>query len=96
MTVNLIGAENDYHYSLPIRILLLSRVKMVDYEVTIFTGDRSHATTLNTVNIKLVGTDGESDCTWAEVTSSFQTGTVSLKYIQMYKTLPHEIIQSHI
>ncbi|XP_077427658.1 arachidonate 12-lipoxygenase, 12R-type-like isoform X3 [Vanacampus margaritifer] len=37
---------------------------MVDYEVTVYTGDRVQATTLNSVHIKLVGTDGESDRTW--------------------------------
>ncbi|XP_027138934.1 hydroperoxide isomerase ALOXE3 [Larimichthys crocea] len=34
---------------------------MVDYKVTVFTGTRVTATTLNSVFIKLVGTDGESD-----------------------------------
>ncbi|XP_077428040.1 arachidonate 12-lipoxygenase, 12R-type-like [Vanacampus margaritifer] len=37
---------------------------MVDYEVTVYTGDRVHATTVNPVHIKLVGTEGESDRTW--------------------------------
>ncbi|XP_019717373.1 arachidonate 12-lipoxygenase, 12R-type-like isoform X1 [Hippocampus comes] len=37
---------------------------MVDYEVTVYTGNRVHATTVNPVHIKLVGTDGESDRTW--------------------------------
>ncbi|XP_061685577.1 arachidonate 12-lipoxygenase, 12R-type-like [Syngnathoides biaculeatus] len=36
---------------------------MVKYEVTVYTGDRVNATTLNSVHIKLVGTDGESDRT---------------------------------
>ncbi|XP_027138935.1 arachidonate 12-lipoxygenase, 12R-type-like [Larimichthys crocea] len=35
---------------------------MVDYKVTVFTGTRVTATTLDRVLIKLVGTDGESDC----------------------------------
>ncbi|XP_036955662.1 polyunsaturated fatty acid lipoxygenase ALOX15B-like isoform X2 [Acanthopagrus latus] len=42
------------------RILLLSRVKMVDYEVTVFTGSLDQAATYSDVYIKLVGTDGES------------------------------------
>ncbi|XP_061765252.1 hydroperoxide isomerase ALOXE3-like [Nerophis ophidion] len=37
---------------------------MVVYEVTVYTGDRVHATTLNNIHIKLVGTEGESDRTW--------------------------------
>nr|XP_013764704.1 PREDICTED: arachidonate 12-lipoxygenase, 12R-type-like [Pundamilia nyererei] len=37
---------------------------MVQYEVTVLTGDRLNSTTLNNVFIKLVGTDGESDRTW--------------------------------
>ncbi|XP_061882798.1 hydroperoxide isomerase ALOXE3-like [Entelurus aequoreus] len=37
---------------------------MVVYEVTVYTGDRVHATTLNYIHIKLVGTEGESDRTW--------------------------------
>uniref|UniRef100_A0AAX7VL55 Lipoxygenase domain-containing protein n=1 Tax=Astatotilapia calliptera TaxID=8154 RepID=A0AAX7VL55_ASTCA len=37
---------------------------MVQYKVTVFTGDRLNSTTLNNVFIKLVGTDGESDRTW--------------------------------
>uniref|UniRef100_A0A3Q2ZGV4 Lipoxygenase domain-containing protein n=1 Tax=Kryptolebias marmoratus TaxID=37003 RepID=A0A3Q2ZGV4_KRYMA len=34
---------------------------MVDYEVTVFTGNNVNATTFNIVFIKLVGTDGESE-----------------------------------
>ncbi|XP_057699378.1 arachidonate 12-lipoxygenase, 12R-type-like [Corythoichthys intestinalis] len=37
---------------------------MVDYEVTVYTGKRVNATTLNNVHIKLVGEYGESDRTW--------------------------------
>uniref|UniRef100_A0A1A8HVV7 Arachidonate 15-lipoxygenase, type B n=3 Tax=Nothobranchius TaxID=28779 RepID=A0A1A8HVV7_NOTKU len=36
-------------------------MKMMKYEVTVFTSDRVSATTLNNVFIKLVGTDGESE-----------------------------------
>ncbi|XP_077380664.1 arachidonate 12-lipoxygenase, 12R-type-like [Festucalex cinctus] len=49
---------------------------MVDYEVTVYTGDRVNATTLNSVNIKLVGTDGESDRTWLRSLVIFR-GSVS-------------------
>ncbi|XP_030288890.1 hydroperoxide isomerase ALOXE3-like [Sparus aurata] len=48
---------------------------MVDYEVTIFTGNRAYATTINNVFIKLVGTDGESNRTWAKGPLSVLTGT---------------------
>uniref|UniRef100_A0A671X1L3 Lipoxygenase domain-containing protein n=1 Tax=Sparus aurata TaxID=8175 RepID=A0A671X1L3_SPAAU len=48
---------------------------MVDYEVTIFTGNRAYATTMNNVFVKLVGTDGESDRTWAKGPLSVLTGT---------------------
>ncbi|XP_074549342.1 polyunsaturated fatty acid lipoxygenase ALOX15B-like [Halichoeres trimaculatus] len=37
---------------------------MVNYEVTVYTGNLLHSTTLNNVYIKLVGTDGESHHTW--------------------------------
>ncbi|XP_077380665.1 arachidonate 12-lipoxygenase, 12R-type-like [Festucalex cinctus] len=37
---------------------------MVNYEVTVYTGNRGHASTVNNVHIKLVGADGESDLTW--------------------------------
>ncbi|XP_077427657.1 arachidonate 12-lipoxygenase, 12R-type-like isoform X2 [Vanacampus margaritifer] len=49
---------------------------MVDYEVTVYTGDRVQATTLNSVHIKLVGTDGESDRTWLNSMVIFR-GSVS-------------------
>uniref|UniRef100_A0A671X3Q8 Arachidonate lipoxygenase 3 n=1 Tax=Sparus aurata TaxID=8175 RepID=A0A671X3Q8_SPAAU len=45
---------------------------MVDYEVTIFTGNRAYATTINNVFVKLVGTDGESDRTWAKGPLSYR------------------------
>uniref|UniRef100_A0A3Q4H8Y3 Arachidonate 15-lipoxygenase B-like n=1 Tax=Neolamprologus brichardi TaxID=32507 RepID=A0A3Q4H8Y3_NEOBR len=53
---------------------------MVQYIVTVFTGDRLNSTTLNNVYIKLVGTDGESDRTWLmglKGASSFVIGAVS-------------------
>ncbi|KAM8772852.1 polyunsaturated fatty acid lipoxygenase ALOX15B-like [Acanthopagrus schlegelii] len=50
---------------------------MVHYEVTIFTGNRAFATTINNVYIKLVGTDGESCRTWAEGPLSFIKGAAS-------------------
>ncbi|KAK9540482.1 hypothetical protein VZT92_002932 [Zoarces viviparus] len=39
---------------------------MVDYIVTVYTGDLAFAGTFNNVYIKLVGTDGESKRTWLE------------------------------
>lgn len=59
----LIIAENGY-CSASLRILLLNKVKMVDYEVTVFTANLATATTFNNVFIKLVGTDGESERKW--------------------------------
>lgn len=59
----LIAAENGY-CSASLRILLLNKVEMVDYEVTVFTADLATATTFNNVFIKLVGTDGESERKW--------------------------------
>lgn len=79
-TVNLIDAENGFNYSLPTRIYLPSRVKMVEYKVTIQTGNRAGGSTINSTYIKLVGTDGESGHTWAEGPFSFATGPVSLKH----------------
>ncbi|XP_061765264.1 hydroperoxide isomerase ALOXE3-like [Nerophis ophidion] len=49
---------------------------MVVYEVTVYTGDRVHATTLNYIHIKLVGTEGESDRTWLKSLFIFR-GSVS-------------------
>ncbi|XP_016534718.1 arachidonate 12-lipoxygenase, 12R-type-like [Poecilia formosa] len=37
------------------------RAKMVDYEVTVYTANRTAATTFNNVFLKLVGTNGESE-----------------------------------
>ncbi|XP_077428038.1 arachidonate 12-lipoxygenase, 12R-type-like isoform X1 [Vanacampus margaritifer] len=37
---------------------------VLHYKVTVYTSNRVCATTLNSVHIKLVGTDGESDRTW--------------------------------
>uniref|UniRef100_A0AAX7TBB5 Arachidonate 15-lipoxygenase type B n=1 Tax=Astatotilapia calliptera TaxID=8154 RepID=A0AAX7TBB5_ASTCA len=53
---------------------------MVQYKVTVFTGDCLNSTTLNNVFIKLVGTDGESDRTWLmglKGATSFVIGAVS-------------------
>ncbi|KAM9856571.1 hydroperoxide isomerase ALOXE3-like [Aulostomus maculatus] len=53
---------------------------MVVYEVTVSTGNRASATTLNNVFIKLVGTNGESDRTWLiglKGKASFYKGAVS-------------------
>ncbi|XP_037112731.1 arachidonate 12-lipoxygenase, 12R-type-like [Syngnathus acus] len=54
---------------------------MAVYEATVYTGRRIQATTLNSVHIKLVGTDGESDRTrlksLAIVRGSVSTYTVS-------------------
>ncbi|KAM8772814.1 polyunsaturated fatty acid lipoxygenase ALOX15B-like [Acanthopagrus schlegelii] len=44
---------------------------MVYYKVTIFTGDHLYATTSDSVCIKLVGTDGESDHTWAKAGTEY-------------------------
>ncbi|XP_049426865.1 polyunsaturated fatty acid lipoxygenase ALOX15B-like [Epinephelus fuscoguttatus] len=80
MIVNLVSAENGYYFSLPTRIFLLSRVKMVNYKVTVSTGYLAGATTLNNVFIKLVGTDGESERKWLmgiKGASSFMKGMVS-------------------
>ncbi|XP_061626744.1 arachidonate 12-lipoxygenase, 12R-type-like [Phyllopteryx taeniolatus] len=49
---------------------------MVDYEVTVYTGDRLNSTTLNPVHIKLVGTDGESERMWLRSLVIF-SGSVS-------------------
>lgn len=71
---------------LPTRIPLLSRVKMVTYEVTVFTGNMVTATTFNNVFVKLVGTDGESDHTWLlgfKGAASFYKGAVSLDYLAL-------------
>ncbi|XP_039879966.1 hydroperoxide isomerase ALOXE3-like isoform X1 [Simochromis diagramma] len=53
---------------------------MVQYKVTVFTGDHLNSTTLNNVFIKLVGKDGESDRTWLmglKGATSFVIGAVS-------------------
>ena len=58
-------------------------MKMVNYEVTVFTGSLDHATTYNDVYIKLMGTDGESCRTQLrdyKGSSAFARGAVSLKY----------------
>ncbi|KAL6096271.1 alox12b [Pungitius sinensis] len=41
-------------------------MKIVNYEVTVYTTDVADAATFNNVYIKLVGTDGESDRTWLD------------------------------
>lgn len=54
---------------------------MADYEVNVITGNLPFATTHNSVYIKLIGTDGQSErkdlSSWIP---SFFKGTVSLKY----------------
>ena len=80
MIVILITAENGYYYSLPTRILLLSRVKMVDYEVTIYTSYHDDAGTSDNVFIKLMSFEGSSKLTKLKGGSSFARGAVSLKY----------------
>lgn len=65
--------------------LLLSRVKMVKYEVTVSTGNLVGATTFNNIFIKLVGTDGESERKWLKSikgAASFIMGTVSPSLFQ--------------
>ncbi|XP_077380150.1 arachidonate 12-lipoxygenase, 12R-type-like [Festucalex cinctus] len=59
---------------------------MVDYEVTVHTGDRVHATTVNPVHIKLVGTDGESDRTWLRSLVIFR-GAVTTYTVSCPKSL---------
>ncbi|KAM6942360.1 polyunsaturated fatty acid lipoxygenase ALOX15B-like [Lycodopsis pacificus] len=54
-------------------IPLLASVKMVDYTVTVATGDLAFAGTFNNVYIKLVGTDGESQRTSLKGDISFST-----------------------
>ncbi|XP_053274271.1 polyunsaturated fatty acid lipoxygenase ALOX15B [Pleuronectes platessa] len=46
------------------KILQLSRVKMENYEVTVYTTNCAFAATFNNVYIKLVGTEGESNRSW--------------------------------
>ncbi|XP_037620549.1 polyunsaturated fatty acid lipoxygenase ALOX15B-like [Sebastes umbrosus] len=58
-------------------MFLLSRVKMVDYEVTISTSFLDNAGTSDNVFIKLVGRDGKSEHTKLEGGSSFARGAVS-------------------
>lgn len=63
---------------------------MINYEVTVFTGNLALASTFNNVYITLVGTDGESKC--IDLTSwkpSFFRGQVSLKplcILKLFKT----------
>ncbi|XP_049577409.1 arachidonate 12-lipoxygenase, 12R-type-like [Syngnathus scovelli] len=59
---------------------------MVDYEVTVYTGDRVHATTVNPVHIKLVGTEGESARTWLNSWVIFR-GAVSTYTVSCPKSL---------
>ena len=80
MIINLISAENDTFLT---RILLLSSVKMVNYEVIVSAGNLAYAGTFNSICIKLVGTDGESEHTWLigfRGPLAFHAGAVSLKY----------------
>lgn len=65
------------------RILLYSTVKMVDYKVSVSTGNLAMATTFNNVFIKLVGTDGESKRAWLvslKGALAFVKGAVSLTF----------------
>lgn len=78
---SLISVQRGYYYFLLTRILLLSRVNMVDYKVTVFTSNATTATTFNNVFIKLVGTDGESERKWLigfRGATAFVKGAVSL------------------
>uniref|UniRef100_A0A3Q4MQ93 Hydroperoxide isomerase ALOXE3-like n=2 Tax=Neolamprologus brichardi TaxID=32507 RepID=A0A3Q4MQ93_NEOBR len=63
---------------------------MGDYEVIIFTGNVSNASTFNKIYIKLVGTDGESERThlWSCV-PSFYRGAVSHFIVSCRKSLGH-------
>uniref|UniRef100_A0AAX7UA20 Arachidonate 15-lipoxygenase type B n=1 Tax=Astatotilapia calliptera TaxID=8154 RepID=A0AAX7UA20_ASTCA len=68
---------------------------MVQYKVTVFTGDCLNSTTLNNVFIKLVGTDGESDRTWLmglKGATSFVIGAVSLKYVSCPTSLGNLVL----
>uniref|UniRef100_A0A3Q1IYD3 Arachidonate 15-lipoxygenase B-like n=1 Tax=Anabas testudineus TaxID=64144 RepID=A0A3Q1IYD3_ANATE len=67
---------------------------MVNYKVTVYTGDLAGATTLNNVYIKLVGTDGESQRKWmtglkgatmSTITVSCPTSLGKLVLIQLDK-----------
>ncbi|XP_061535674.1 arachidonate 12-lipoxygenase, 12R-type-like isoform X1 [Phycodurus eques] len=59
---------------------------MVDYEVTVYTGDRLNSTTWNPVHIKLVGTDGESKRTWLRSLVIF-SGSVSTYFVSCPNSL---------
>ncbi|CAI5638824.1 unnamed protein product [Oreochromis niloticus] len=63
---------------------------MGDYEVIVFTGNVSSASTFNKIYIKLVGTDGESERThlWSCV-PSFYRGAVSHFIVSCQKSLGH-------
>ena len=66
----------------PFKIDQLSREKMVDYKVKVFTSNRIDSTTLNKVFIKLVGTDGESERQWLKSlkgAAAFVKGAVSVE-----------------
>nr|XP_033505167.1 uncharacterized protein LOC117271170 [Epinephelus lanceolatus] len=80
VTVNTFSADIGYLYSRPTRILLFSRVKMADYQVTVSTSYLDDAGTCDHVFIKLVGKDGESKRTRlmdSKGESSFIRGAVS-------------------
>lgn len=65
---------------------------MVNYIVTVFTGNFAASTTLNNVFIKLVGTDGESKRKWLiglKGASAFIRGTVSLEYPSLCLNIYH-------
>ncbi|XP_035850116.1 polyunsaturated fatty acid lipoxygenase ALOX15B-like [Sander lucioperca] len=62
---------------------------MVNYEVTVSTGNLAFAATFNNVFIKLVGTDGESKRTWLKGALQFTDGTVSLKYPSLHLNVLH-------
>uniref|UniRef100_A0A087Y4B0 Lipoxygenase domain-containing protein n=1 Tax=Poecilia formosa TaxID=48698 RepID=A0A087Y4B0_POEFO len=54
-------AELLYQLNLSVSLDQFSTAKMVDYEVTVYTANRTAATTFNNVFLKLVGTNGESE-----------------------------------
>uniref|UniRef100_A0A3Q1F2L4 Hydroperoxide isomerase ALOXE3-like n=1 Tax=Acanthochromis polyacanthus TaxID=80966 RepID=A0A3Q1F2L4_9TELE len=65
---------------------------MVDYSVTVHTGYLAGGSTINKINIKLVGTDGESDHEWLKPWKgalTFLRGQVSSEYASPCLNLPH-------
>lgn len=77
----LICVDNYCFPSFSINVDLFSKVKMLDYEVTVFTANRATATTFNNVFIKLVGISGESERKWLfnlRGAAAFVRGAVSM------------------